>query len=118
MSGFLTIDNVDLSNIFLNSSGALKNQISGTFSGSTSYIFEVLTPLFPGQITIYTNGPVYSGALIANIYWGSYSNTLTTVVNSGNAFSSVSCFYSAGEFVRITMNASVTQQITYNYKQM
>ena len=122
LTGFLTSNGADLSTIFLNGSSPVTNQFSGTRSGATSYTFQVSPPLFPGQVTFYTNGPTYSGALIANMYWGSYSNTISTVFNVGNAFSSVICFYSTiapvGEFVTITMNAGVTQQITYNYKQM
>jgi hypothetical protein len=118
LTGYLTSNGTDLSSIFLKGSSAVTHQFSGTFSGATSYTFQVTPPFFPGQVIFYTNGPTYSGCLIANMYWGSYSNTINTVFNVGNAFSSVTCFYNAGEFVTITMNAGVTQQITYNYKQM
>ena len=118
LTGYLTIGGTDLSNVFLGSSALVTNEFSGTRSGGTSYTFQVNPPLFPGQVICYTNGPTYSGALIANMYWGSYSNTINTVFSVGNAFSSISCYYSAGEYVTITMNAGVTQQITYYYRQM
>jgi hypothetical protein len=121
LTGYLTSNGTDLSSIFSAGSSLLTNENTGTRSGATSYNIQFVYSLFPGQVIFYTNGPTYSGALIANMYWGYYNNTITTVFNVGNAFSSVSCFYSTaapGEFITITMNAGVTQEIIYYFRRM
>jgi hypothetical protein len=118
VTGFLTSNGTDLSSIFSAGSSLLTNENTGTRSGATTYNIPFLYDRYPGQVIFYTNGPTYSGVLIANMYWGVYSNTINTIVNIGNAFSSVTCFYSGGEFITITMNAGVTQEITYFFRRM
>jgi hypothetical protein len=117
-TGYLTSNGTDLSSIFSAGSSLLTNENTGTRSGATTYTIPFLYDRYPGQVIFYTNGPTYSGALIANMYWGGYSNSINTIVNIGNAFSSVTCFYSAGEFITITMNAGVTQEIIYYFRRM
>ncbi len=118
LTGYLTSNGTDLSSIFSAGSSLLTNENTGTRAGATTYTIPFLYDSYPGQVIFYTNGPTYSGALIANIYWGGYSNTISTIFNVGNAFSSVTCFYNAGEFITITMNANVTQQITFFFRRM
>lgn len=121
LTNYLTINGTDLSSIFSGSSSLLANENTGTISGQTSYTIHFLYSNYPGQVIFYTNGQNYSGALIANMYWGTYSNTIRTVFNVGNAFSSVSCYYDTviqAEIVTLNMNAGVTQQITYFFRRM
>jgi hypothetical protein len=123
LTGYLTRSGADLSNVCLNATSIPQNVNIGRVSGSTAYTIQFGYPLFPGQVICYTNGPTYSGMIIGNIYWGYHSNNIITVSNIGNAFSPLVCFYglvngTRGEYITITMNANVTQEITYIFKQM
>lgn len=123
LTGYLTRSGADLSNVFLNAASIPQYVNIGRVSGSTVYTIQYGYPFVLGQVLCYTNGATYSGMIIGNIYWGGYSNAMTTVSNIGNAFSKLECFYglfngTTGEYIRITMNTNVTQEITYIFKQV
>ena len=117
LTGYLTRTGADLSSVFLNTTSLIQKVTTGTQSGSTSYTIPYPYPWYPGQIICYTNGATYSGVIIVNIYWGSYSQTLSPTVKIGNAFSTITSAYTTTEHITITMNTSVSQAITYIFKQ-
>ena len=117
LTGYLTRTGADLSSVFLNTSSLIQKVTTGTQSGSTSYAIPFPYAWYPCQIICYTNGSTYSGVIIVNIFWGSYSETLSPIVKIGNAFSTITSAFNTTEYITITMNTNVSQEITYIFKQ-
>jgi len=110
LTGFLTINNVDLSNVFLNING-IPSRVKGT-NGAALSSSVVVPSNIPLLFAAYTDYPSFSGVVFAYVFYnpnlsagsGMSTPTYTPTVGGGSPFTSMT--YNTGGTIQVSTSTS------------